>query len=347
MKLRASLAELPSPPAGRTGWPWTEEYPHLPETAPDGSSWPRVSIVTPSYNQGQFIEETIRSVLLQSYPNLEYIIIDGGSTDESVTLIQEYEPWLAYCASEPDEGQSDALNKGFQRATGEILAWLNCDDIYLPGALRAAVEFLAEHPQVALVHGGASYLSESGMVSQGRRVEFDPNRPCETIIPQPAAFFRRSAFGAVGGLDIGLHYRMDLDLWIRIAQRYEIRAIPYTLARIRTSLDAKTATENEQTWHELAQIGQKYGIGAVTPEYIRREQAKKHFYRGVELLHLGQEQEARAAAREAIKLNAILAVTLKALVLLAFTFIGAGLFDRLRRWRISIYDRGSDLRSLG
>src|ERR1700738_1526878 len=110
-----------------TGWPWTTETPRLPAVRPDGSRWPRITIVTPSFNQGQFIEETIRSVLLQGYPNLEYIIIDGGSTDNTVEIIKKYEPWIACWVSEKDRGQSDALNKGFARATGQILAWL-CSD---------------------------------------------------------------------------------------------------------------------------------------------------------------------------------------------------------------------------
>ena len=114
------LSELPSSPPGKIGWPWTEESSQLPEKMSDGSPWPRISIVTPSYNQGQFIEETIRSVLLQGYPNVEYIIIDGGSTDNSLEIIKKYEPWLAYWVSEPDRGQSHALNKGIQKATGDI-----------------------------------------------------------------------------------------------------------------------------------------------------------------------------------------------------------------------------------
>ena len=108
------ISQLPPPPPDRTGWPWTEESPRLPSHMPDGSKWPKISIVTPSYNQGKFIEKTIRSVLLQNYTNLEYIIMDGGSTDESVEIIKKYKPWLTHWGSEKDEGQSDAINRGFK-----------------------------------------------------------------------------------------------------------------------------------------------------------------------------------------------------------------------------------------
>lgn len=126
-----TLNDLPPPPPGKTGWPWTEESLQLPDRMPDGRSWPRISIVTPSFNQGQFIEETIRSVLLQGYPDLEYIIIDGGSTDDSVEIIRQYEPWLAYWVSEKDDGQAHAINKGFSKATGICLGYLNSDDTYV------------------------------------------------------------------------------------------------------------------------------------------------------------------------------------------------------------------------
>src|SRR4051812_31180515 len=125
-----SLAELPPPPPGAAGWPWTEESSGLEE-----GPWPRVSIVTPSYMQGDFLEETIRSVLLQGYPDLEYFIIDGGSTDRSVEIIRRYEPWLAGWVSEKDAGQPAAVNKGWNRASGDILAYINSDDWYYPGAL--------------------------------------------------------------------------------------------------------------------------------------------------------------------------------------------------------------------
>ena len=137
-----SIGELPLSPPGRKGWPWTEPSAPLPATLPDGRPWPKISIVTPSFKQGRFIEETIRSVLLQGYPNLEYIIIDGGSKDEPVEIIRKYERWLTYWVSEPDRGQSEAINKGMARATGEILAYINSDDYYAAGAFKAAVENL-------------------------------------------------------------------------------------------------------------------------------------------------------------------------------------------------------------
>src|SRR5262245_9476631 len=125
MRCRISLDHLPPSPPGKTGWPWTVETPELPDTLPGGTPWPRISIVTPSFNQGQFIEETIRSVLLQGYPDLEYVIFDGGSVDNSVEIIRRYEGWLSFWISERDNGQSHAINKGFRKSTGMIRAWLN------------------------------------------------------------------------------------------------------------------------------------------------------------------------------------------------------------------------------
>ena len=144
---------LPFPPApeGKTGWPWTEIPEPMPETLPDGSPWPKISVVTPSFNQGQFIEETIRSVLLQGYPNLEYIIIDGGSTDNTLEVIRKYEPWLTYWVSEPDRGQSHAINKGIGKAMGEILFWLNSDDLVLPSVFFRIAKMFRIHLDVLLI----------------------------------------------------------------------------------------------------------------------------------------------------------------------------------------------------
>ena len=154
-----TLNELPPPLPGRTGWPWTEECPQLPDTMPDASLWPRVSIVTPSYNQGQFVEETIRSVLLQGYPHLEYMVVDGGSIDQSVQIIRKYEPWLAFWVSEKDNGQSHAINKGWRRAQGDIIAYLNSDDRLEVGALRCVAEMFVAQPGLAVVYGDRNMVN--------------------------------------------------------------------------------------------------------------------------------------------------------------------------------------------
>ena len=157
------LKELPSPPPGKTDWPWTEESIQLPDKMPDGSSWPKISIVTPSLNQGQFLEETIRSVLLQGYPDLEYIIIDGGSTDDTLKVIQRYESLLAYWISEKDEGMYNAINKGFSIATGEIMAWLNSDDKYTPWALNVIGDIFRKLSEVEWVT--SLYPLNSGLLT--------------------------------------------------------------------------------------------------------------------------------------------------------------------------------------
>src|ERR1051325_5733493 len=140
----ARLSNVPTPPADKAGWPWTEETPVLAKRMADGRTWPRISVITPSYNQAQFLEQTIRSVLLQGYPNLEYIIIDGHSSDGSAEIIKRYEQHLAFWVSEPDRGQSHAINKGLTMATGQIMCWLNSDDYYLPGTLETVATALAD-----------------------------------------------------------------------------------------------------------------------------------------------------------------------------------------------------------
>jgi len=160
--MTATFHPLPLPPSGRSGWPWETALLALPEHMPDGSPWPRISIVTPSYNQGRFIEETIRSVLLQGYPNLEFLVIDGGSTDDSVEIIRRYAPWLSYWESEHDRGQVHAINKGLERATGIWFNWLNSDDILLPKALATLAALAALAPQAQWISGGSLFLTEQG-----------------------------------------------------------------------------------------------------------------------------------------------------------------------------------------
>ena len=163
-----TLSDLPAPPSGRTGWPWTEQSSRLPSRTPANRPWTRISVVTPSFNQGKFIEETIRSVLLQGYPNLEYVIFDGGSTDNSVEVIEKYSPWLTYWVSEPDGGQSDAINRGLKRASGDFATWINSDDMLCKDALNEQASRIGFEPNTVYV-GNCIYMNETGKILGSHR----------------------------------------------------------------------------------------------------------------------------------------------------------------------------------
>jgi len=215
-----------------------------------------VSIITPSYNQGCFLAETIESVISQEGNfTIDYLIVDGGSRDDSVDIVKRYEAllqhgeWPVRCqgityrwVSEPDTGQADALQKGFCLARGEIFAWLNSDDTYLPGALQSATAFFRDHPDTSLLYGDAHYTDETGArIGVYRTDAFDLEKLAwANFICQPAAFFRRAAFEAIGGLDAALHFAMDLDLWIRIGKRYPCLYLPGLLATYRLHEASKT-----------------------------------------------------------------------------------------------------------
>lgn len=230
---------------------------------PNGSPWPRISIVTPSYNQAPFIEETIRSVLLQGYPDLEYVIMDGGSTDGSVEIIRRYEPWLGYVHVGSDEGQAAAIREGFRHTTGEILAYLNSDDIYLPGALGRAAQFFARRPRVVLANGDAYLVDVNGRAVR-RWYALRPNRfltanMCKQNWAQPACFWRSWAYERVGGVDPALRYCLDLDLFIRLMGVGPGRRIPGPpLAAFRLHEQAKSATMLDVYRQETAALIEKY-----------------------------------------------------------------------------------------
>lgn len=275
--------ELPPPRPGRTGWPWTAAADPTPDTPQD---WPRVTVVTPSFNQAPFLEEAIRSVLLQGYPNLEYIVLDGGSTDGSVEIIRRYAPWLTHWASAPDRGQADALRRGFERATGEVLAWLNSDDVYLPGALRQAVEVLRDTPEAVMVHGYADEIDRhSAYLGPARQIgpaDHDILLRDNNVIGQPAAFFRRAAYEAAGGLDTGLHWTMDYDLWFRLARLGRLVHHPQRLAQMRLYAETKTNTGDEAMFVEVREVVRRHG-GRNLPTGMAD---------WLEAMHLAQAQEA-------------------------------------------------------
>jgi len=218
------------------------------------SSLPRLSIVTPSFNQAAFIEETIRSVLLQNYPNLEYIVIDGGSTDGSVEIIRKYAQWLTYWVSEPDRGQAHAINKGFARATGNVMAWLNSDDRYLPNAFAHVVDAFAQQPAAGLVFGKIELMLESDTRVIGYATHAEQMLDELALPYQPACFFAREVLQRVGKLDEGLAYALDADLLVRIMANAEWLSVPHALATFRMQAASKTSTAEANFANELLLI---------------------------------------------------------------------------------------------
>lgn len=283
------VRDLPPPPPARSGWPWTEGCPALPPCLPDGSPWPRISVVTPSFNQATFLEETIRSVLLQGYPNLEYIVVDGGSTDGSIDIIRRYGPWLACWISEPDAGQTDAIRKGVRQSSGEILAWLNSDDLYCPDALKTVGAFLAVNPGIGLLYGDCEMIDEGGRakgqfsVRQGDLAELLG----ENYIPQPSAFCRRDAWEAVGGPDPALHYVMDYDLWIRqLLNGVRASYLPSVLSRFRYHAVSKSGVLSVEFGYELLDVLDRISASCQDPP-VRRAllEAYSRAFRTILSLH--------------------------------------------------------------
>lgn len=228
---------------------------------------PKITIVTPSYNQGEFIEETIRSVLDQNYPNLEYIIMDGGSTDGSVEIIKRYENRLAHWENHRDDGQADAVYRGFERSTGEILGYLNSDDLLLPGCLETVGGYFSANPKEEWVVGGAVDIGQNGQYlydllgnpscKLGARVSFNKLLFWHQCFHQPASFWRRDPYLAIGGFDRSLQFCFDYDLYLRLAQRRPSGRIKKYIACFRYHQKSKTSTilvicktENEVLWRK-------------------------------------------------------------------------------------------------
>jgi len=240
-------------------------------------TFPLVSIVTPSFNQARYLEATIQSVISQNYARLEYIIVDGGSTDGSIDIIKKYEGKLAWWVSEKDQGQTDAINKGFSRAKGEILAWINSDDTYEPGAISSAVNVLLAHPEVGLVYGNANYINVAGNIIghfPAAQTDLARLRRGYVHIPQQTAFFRADLCRSVGPLDPSFYFAMDYDLWVRLALRSQVKYIPQTWANFRLHTSGKTISADDRCWPEMLRVhyrdGGRFLSVIVAKYYIRR-----------------------------------------------------------------------------
>jgi glycosyltransferase involved in cell wall biosynthesis len=222
------------------------------------SGLPSISLVTPSLNQGKFIRATVESVLSQGYPNLDYRVQDGGSTDETLDVLREYEGRVPF-VSEKDAGQADAINRGLSRATGEVLGYLNSDDVLRPGTLAAVGEAFASDPELVFVWGRAAYIDEAGNAVSPYLARPDAiQRLADAcFIAQPAAFFRRRVWDDVGAFDASLHHTMDYDYWLRIAARYpasRMRFLDRELAGCRMHADAKTVAGWSRALDEIMDL---------------------------------------------------------------------------------------------
>lgn len=254
---KLSLKDL-TPHGEKKGWPWVES--EVPVDRDDGIVWPRITLITASYNKEAYIEEAIRSVLLQNYPNLEYIIIDGASTDNSIEIIKKYKKWLAYWVSEPDQGQANAINKGIKKASGEIVSWVHADDMLFPGACYEMAKAFMAHPDAALIYGeGAKIDKNNKVVKKVLSRKYNPDLlKTKCYIFQPSTFLKKCAISDAGALDESLHYWMDWDLYLRICKNYPAKNIEQQIGMWRTHEGTKTLTgEYSEQRREIALIGKK------------------------------------------------------------------------------------------
>jgi glycosyltransferase involved in cell wall biosynthesis len=222
----------------------------------------KISVITPSFNQAQFIRATIDSVLSQDYPALEYLVVDGGSTDGTLKILKSYGARLEW-VSEPDHGQSDAINKGLKLATGDILCYLNSDDVLAPGALKLVGEYFASHPDCDWVTGdcnvigvhGEILVSHNWLIRTYKRILLKLYSPftlrvVDNMLPQPSTFWSRRAYKQVGEFNVKYHYVMDYDYWLRLSKYYRPHDLGVVLASFRAQPDSKSETSRDKLMAE-------------------------------------------------------------------------------------------------
>jgi glycosyltransferase involved in cell wall biosynthesis len=229
-----------------------------------------VFIVTPSFNQGRFLRATIDSVLTQDYPEIDYFVADGGSTDDSVAILRSYGERVRW-VSGPDGGQSAAINRAWRQSDAEIVAWLNSDDVYLEHAVRSAVDYLEAHPEESMVYGRAWYIDVDGqrLEPYPTRQPFDRRALAgECFICQPATFLRREVFQVVDLPDPALRFCMDYDLWIRLSARFEIGALDEFVAASRMYPENKTLGQRDAVYREIIAVARRH-FGSVHDSWLR------------------------------------------------------------------------------
>lgn len=287
-----STNHFPPPPPGKSGWPWDS-----PTSAPHPvPPIPRISIIIPSFNLGRFIEETIRSIVMQQWPDLELIVVDGGSTDETVEVIRKYEPWIAWWVSEPDGGQAEAINKGLRRATGDIVAWFNADDFYTAGIFAAVAEGWRRNPAgiyaapaVNFYTRGRETLIRPRGLSLENVVQYWTKR---SLWHDPGFFWSRAVVDAVGGPDASLHYAHDFDYLVRALQHAHVEYIDHIAAGFRLHEESKTVSMNEQMMAETAEVSRRYWhlVNDLDREGFERSQYETRVRRGASKLLRGNAE---------------------------------------------------------
>jgi glycosyltransferase involved in cell wall biosynthesis len=282
------LSQLPPPPPHRSGWPWTEETPIPEDAAPDGG-WPRISIVTPTYMQGAYIEETIRSILLQNYPSLEYIVIDGGSTDETVSILEKFSAWITTWVSEKDRGQYHAINKGFALATGDFLTFCNSDDIYLPGTFFDLARRWHDAQGYGVIVGAFQYMDGASKLDPEPRppilkasspIDLTLGPPGVYRLHQTSAFFLKKALDAVG-----CHVREDMsvtgdrELLYRVVRDFPVMLVNKSYGAFRLHAESMSVTLTLKFARQFADLALSR---STTPgeNKQRRRMANYHLARG-------------------------------------------------------------------
>lgn len=249
---------FPPPPPGKSGWPWD-----LPDdTAQPDPPIPRISIIIPSFNLGRFIEETIRSIAMQRWPDLELIIVDGGSNDETVDVIRKYERWITYWVSEPDAGQAEAINKGLKRATGDIITWFNADDFFAAGIFAAVADAWRRNPRGIYAAPVANfYVRGRETLIRPRGLTFDNVVQYwrrRSLWHDPGLFWSRAVVDAIGGPDQSLHYSHDFDCLARALQHAPVEYVDHIAAGFRLHQQSKTLSMTEQMMAETAAVSRRY-----------------------------------------------------------------------------------------